>query len=612
MERKIKISQFRNIGIDEPQSILLNSNYSKGRSGNLIVVIGGNNSGKSNVLDAILKLRHNDSIGERDQTTLSYDNEFRHPSVSLSYRDENYHVEYIKELNSDGNWKVVSGDFSIKPPSRDQMKSDFVMIKNEIARYGYSINLIEDFIVSLSDSNVKDEDLIKALSATLKNTKNALNRNLGSGVWQVIINANLSTIKYWLETTGSNAEVIESKIKEITDLPALPTIHVYEEKMLKSSDLIVNNVDSIQNSIFFKSLFNILNIKPEEILNAYSHYRKHPNSAIFNKLKTIYNSKLNELNEQFNKMYCTSSDNKYKFTLDFDANNVSFGLARGKDGDDITLEYQSTGFRWFFNLFFNFLSTNVLKAGDIVVMDEPATHLHPDGQKELRRFIKDFAIRSDILFVIATQSPFLVDPDNYEELRVVSMNNNRSKVINSFTAVNIDDPDSLVPIKEALTIRQNVIYDIDTTIVWVEGITDYIYLSFFKKELGFDKIAFIPFNGVGNNKNQTKDILSRLLKIKFMKRELLIDGDKAGNDMYEQASKSDFADRVYRISDLEIGEKKPMMIEDLFSKQDKKKFTFIAEKNSHKAADLKLYSSIDDFSEETINNFKALFSLLTE
>ena len=41
-------------------------------------------------------------------------------------------------------------------------------------------------------------------------------------------------------------------------------------------------------------------------------------------------------------------------------------------------------------------------------MDEPATNLHPKGQQELRAFIKDFAIAHDVLFIIATHSPFIL------------------------------------------------------------------------------------------------------------------------------------------------------------------------------------------------------------
>jgi hypothetical protein len=165
-----------------------------------------------------------------------------------------------------------------------------------------------------------------------------------------------------------------------------------------------------------------------------------------------------------------------------------------------------------------------------------------------------------VLFIIATHSPFLIDTDNYDELRVVSMENNRSSIDNIFTAVNLNDPDSLLPIKESLTIKQNVLYDLDTEVYWVEGITDYIYLTMFKKIFGIKNISFLPFNGVGKNKEQTKSILKRLLEIKFHKRSMLVDADKAGMDMYNQAKDSAF-DTVHNLSEFELENcKKAMMI----------------------------------------------------
>ena len=61
------------------------------------------------------------------------------------------------------------------------------------------------------------------------------------------------------------------------------------------------------------------------------------------------------------------------------------------------------------------------------------------------------------------------------------MLNNRAHIENLFTAANINDPDSLLPIKDALTIKQNILYDLGTEVFWVEGITDYNYLTLFKK-----------------------------------------------------------------------------------------------------------------------------------
>ena len=128
---------------------------------------------------------------------------------------------------------------------------------------------------------------------------------------------------------------------------------------------------------------------------------------------------------------------------------------------DIILDYQSTGFRWFFDLYFNLLCKNSLIAGDILIMDEPATNLHVKGQMELRSFLKDFAIKNDITIVLATHSPFLVDLEYLDEIRVIRMKDNESIVLNDFSAIDPTDPDSLKPIKEAFTVNNHILLDPD-------------------------------------------------------------------------------------------------------------------------------------------------------
>ena len=67
-------------------------------------------------------------------------------------------------------------------------------------------------------------------------------------------------------------------------------------------------------------------------------------------------------------------------------------------------------------------------------MDEPATNLHVRGQEELRKFLKEFAIKNGITFIIATHSPFLVDLDYLDEIRLISLHdNNVAKIDNVFS-----------------------------------------------------------------------------------------------------------------------------------------------------------------------------------
>ncbi|GAA8585934.1 hypothetical protein KYTH43_02480 [Helicobacter pylori] len=91
--------------------------------------------------------------------------------------------------------------------------------------------------------------------------------------------------------------------------------------------------------------------------------------------------------------------------------------------EPIILSQQSTGFQWAFNFMFGFLynvgSNFSFNKNIIYVMDEPAAHLSVPSRKEFRKFLKEYAHKHNITFVLATHDPFLVDTDHLDEIRIV-------------------------------------------------------------------------------------------------------------------------------------------------------------------------------------------------
>ena len=107
-ERSLRIEAFRNIGFKDGkprrERLVLNGSLKKGELGNLLIVIGANNSGKSNVLDA-LRVLGDKQISERDVTDLQFDaDECKKPKISLFARDEGDKEDkyaYIREFEKD-------------------------------------------------------------------------------------------------------------------------------------------------------------------------------------------------------------------------------------------------------------------------------------------------------------------------------------------------------------------------------------------------------------------------------------------------------------------------------------------------------------------------------
>ncbi|MDE6551251.1 MAG: AAA family ATPase [Clostridia bacterium] len=617
MERALEFEKFRNIGFDKKEKLVLNNSLEKGRMGNLVIVVGANNSGKSNVLDAIAEFKDK-KLSAKDTTMLSYNEADRHPSLTLRVKDG-------EEVYS---YKLTYNDATIRYP---ESKLDYSAVKKEDEKtLGIILDVFKEH--GLNDSyqvlqnleKLKKTDNISEIEEVDNNLANiikSLKSNSRSNIygsyryaWDSIYNRCQNNRHFSDSRNQSKDEIIEKVFSNKYGISFFPNIYKYSEIQISDKDLKVN-VSHMSDSYFFKAVFSAIDFKFKDIDNAYAMFNKHGNKGILKDLEDKINDKLKPIAKSFNDLYSFEKE-VYKFEIDLESENIFFTMKRGMQS--IILDYQSTGFKWFFNLYFNLLCSNALKCGDIVLMDEPATNLHVKGQQELRAFLKDFAIRNDITIVLATHSPFLIDIDYLDELRVVSMDNNISHICNDFSTIDAEDPDSLKPIKEALTVNNNHLYDPDTKVVFVEGITDYNYMVAFKKMFNNDGIVFLPIQGVGKYgstdfKDRQKDISKRLIKIKKHSPILMVDGDSAGKSMKKTNDESELT--VFALTDVKAEFK---TIESLFSATDLKNLGIEIEAGKYvKQSSLSaLFKTFDihnkEISEETVQNFKLLFDYILD
>ncbi len=213
--------------------------------------------------------------------------------------------------------------------------------------------------------------------------------------------------------------------------------------------------------------------------------------------------------------------------------------------EPIILSQQSTGFQWAFNFMFGFLyyvgSHFSFNHNIIYVMDEPATHLSVPARKEFRKFLKEYAHKNHVTFVLATHDPFLVDTDHLDEIRIVEKETEGSIIKNHFNYP-LDDAgrnsDALDKIKRSLGVGQHVFHNPQKhRIIFVEGITDYCYLSAFKlyfneREFKDNPIpfTFLPISGLKNNLNEMKETIQKLCELDNNPIVLTDDDRKDGSD----------------------------------------------------------------------------------
>lgn len=301
----------------------------------------------------------------------------------------------------------------------------------------------------------------------------------------------------------------------------------------------------------------------------------------------------------------------------------------------IILSQQSTGFQWAFNFMFGFLynvgSNFSFNKNIIYVMDEPATHLSVPARKEFRKFLKEYAHEHNTTFVLATHDPFLVDTDHLDEIRIVEKKEEGSAIENTFNYSLKNDAnrnsDALDKIKRSLGVSQNVFHNPQKhRIIFVEGITDYCYLSAFKlyfneREFKNDPIpfTFLPISGLKDNQTNMQKTIQKLRKLDNNPIILIDDDRKDGSD--PQKAKSEQFKRANEempdpitILQLSSCDENFKQIEDCFSANDREKYAKNKRMELVMAFKTRLlYSEKDDVvGEEIKKNFLKLFEWIKE
>ncbi len=296
--------------------------------------------------------------------------------------------------------------------------------------------------------------------------------------------------------------------------------------------------------------------------------------------------------------------------------------------EPIILSQQSTGFQWAFNFMFGFLynmgSNSSFNHNIIYVMDEPATPLSVPARKEFRKFLKEYAHKNHVTFVLATHDPFLVDTDHLDEIRIVEKETEGSVIKNHFNYPlnnTSKDSDALDKIKRSLGVGQHVFHNPQKyRIIFVEGITDYCYLSAFKLYLCYKEykdnpipFTFLPISGLKNNPNDMKETIQKLCELDNNPIVLTDDDRKCDFDQNATSKRFKKANEemhdlitILQLSDCDRYFKQ---IEDCFSANDREKYAKNKRKELAMAFKTRLlYGEKDDvMSKETKKNFLCLF-----
>lgn len=240
----------------------------------------------------------------------------------------------------------------------------------------------------------------------------------------------------------------------------------------------------------------------------------------------------------------------YKFKFSADGNYFRIWVSDEIRPENIELENRSSGLQWFFSFYLVFVTENAGEHNNsIILLDEPGHTLHPMAQKDLSVFFNSLAEKNQLIYT--THSPFLVDSMNISRTKVVySGNDGKTNVSDNLKIKKKVSQKSIYPINTAIGITISDTMLIGTKPIIVEGISDQIYLTYIKRILlknsmiKYEKeLVFMPVDGTKNIKPVVSIITGRdeILPI------ILTDSDIAGKEKKKNLEKNLYSENKNKI-----------------------------------------------------------------
>jgi len=328
------------------------------------------------------------------------------------------------------------------------------------------------------------------------------------------------------------------------------------------------------------------------------------------------------INKSFRKFY---GQNSISVKVMFDGGNT---IKINVISSDVRLRLteQSNGLRWYLNFFLDMLARNLEDKAVLFLLDEPGVYLHVDAQAELLRLFEHLT-KDKCSLIYTTHSPFMLNSNYPANIRVVQKINGLTAIANKYYSDEIDGSSKLETLSPLLkgigASLSNTIFPLfDKPCLIVEGITDKLYIEAVLKAIKCEEPHFYIMPSISASKiNQLVSIFLGW-GITF---KVLLDYDKAGFDEYKRLTHDPAlcSDELIHFVNLEnyqdgIAKDDYRTIESLIAESDIPKFEMLLRCKSGEVSKTiaanefysKVVNSDVELSQDTLSSFSKLFAAL--
>ncbi len=383
---KIKIEDFRSF---DNEAVDFND---------VACVIGPNEGGKTNLLDAVNMLMSGDESDKDDKRLM------RAPDIrknSLKFREGK-----LPKLEFELSAQVVQ-DQRLRKIFQIQKNSTIVLLRDGNNFYPQLEPKLSNDTILLG--NLTEEDIeIKNEEKTIK---------IEGSDWTLINQKDYELLKSQIDQLVSSGKIelndeskIVEAIKEYLQIEIDYNLNVffwgYDKQKYGLPDIvnIKEFLDNPNNRIAVLSIFRLAGYDQEQIPGLFKDKTETDYENIFNEIS-------GKVTEEIRKAWPPNPNIEINITYKTDHLLINIK----EPGYSIEPKYRSEGLQWFLAFLIGILAQAKELKDYIVLIDEPALHLHPGGQKAVLSLINELAINNQIIY--STHSPFMVDKRFPERVR---------------------------------------------------------------------------------------------------------------------------------------------------------------------------------------------------
>jgi predicted ATP-dependent endonuclease of OLD family len=572
---KVTIDSFKTIA--SPQELLVDKQAT--------ILVGANESGKTNVLRAIQLISPFTNLSKIDISKINTERCSKKQLPIFTYTFS------LCQKESEKLGKIV-------PELREEEQITILRKGNGIYNYEIIVSS-KDFLQRLQDAKNKSfadkrnlEKHIKEL--TIENTdlatKLLINKSLGNKSSDTIetesrinvISKETQQLKITLKNITEQIDNIDAEIlaaskdnillaNEYTKekiIQLLPNVIFFTHSEMLPDSLPISEIRE-QKTTQARIIGNLLRIgKMFDFAELDEPYRT---------LKHTLKSVSETVSGQFNNFW---SQESIDIEIEKQGNDLAISINGGVSISSSPSE-RSVGLQWILSFFASFAELNLDWKNTIFLFDEPANILHPKGQKDVLNILETIVHNTQIIY--STHSPFLINRNHPERLRLLTKDKEKGTIINNKPYAD-GKTRFWEPLRSSIGICLGDLLSIGEKNIIVEGISEQIVITRLSKKFSDLNLPFIDlekFSVVPAMGATCEEALSRFALSEKLPAISLLDNDAEGQRVARHLQK----DKQIRLLMVNEIKKEAITIEDLFPE------------NEYIKAFNRVYSRYDDFKE---------------